>query len=76
MEEVSALESKGGEEGAENSDYTYVAAVETAPQFSCPVCKNKVRAPLPLPEENTAKINSIVRVSANGMDSFIPGSYL
>ncbi|CAM9585877.1 unnamed protein product, partial [Ectocarpus sp. 8 AP-2014] len=41
VEEVSALESRGGEEGAENSDYTFVAAVETAPQFSCPVCKNK-----------------------------------
>lgn len=42
VEEVSALESRGGEHGAENSDYTFLAAVETAPQFSCPVCGNKV----------------------------------
>lgn len=45
-EEVSALESRGGEQGAENSDYTFLAAVETAPQFSCTVCGNKVRHPL------------------------------
>ena len=42
VEEVSALEARGGEHGAENSDYTFLAAVETAPQFSCPVCGNKV----------------------------------
>eukprot|EP00752_Nemacystus_decipiens_P002508 g2355.t1 len=44
VEEVSALESRGGEQGAENSDYTFLAAVETAPQFSCPVCGNKKQA--------------------------------
>lgn len=41
--EVRALEARGGEQGAENSDYTFLAAVETAAQFNCPVCGNKVR---------------------------------
>lgn len=40
--EVKALESKGGDQGAENSEYTFLAAVETAPQFHCPVCGNRV----------------------------------
>lgn len=41
--EVTALEEKGGEQGAENSEYTFLAAVEAVSQFSCPVCGNKVR---------------------------------
>lgn len=41
--EVEALEARGGEDGAENSEFTYLAAVESAPQFHCPVCGNRVR---------------------------------
>lgn len=44
MAEVTALEAKGGEDGAENSEFTFLAAVESAPQFHCPVCGNRVRA--------------------------------
>lgn len=42
--EVKAFEAKGGDDGADSSEYTFLTAVETAPQFSCPVCGNKVRA--------------------------------
>lgn len=51
--EVKALETKGGTDGAENSEFTYLAAVESAPQFHCPTCGNRVRGSttlhLPIP---------------------------
>lgn len=43
MAEVNAMDAKGGEEGGENAEFTYLAAVESTPQFHCPVCGNRVR---------------------------------
>ena len=41
--EVKAFESRGGSQGAESGEFTYLAAVETAAQFKCPTCGNRVR---------------------------------
>ncbi|CAN0467932.1 unnamed protein product [Ascophyllum nodosum] len=39
--EVKAFESRGGSQGAESGEFTYLAAVETAAQFKCPTCGNR-----------------------------------
>ena len=41
--EVKAFESRGGSQGAESGEFTYLAAVETVAQFKCPTCGNRVR---------------------------------